>query len=994
MVKKLLSMIALFFALVAFAGAQTGEATGKITDGNGEALIGANVVVKGTTIGTVSDLNGIYTLTGIPTGTQTLVSSFIGFALFEQTVEIKTGETLKLDIILLEDIATLDELVVVGYGTQKTKEVTGSITSVKSEDFNNGNINNAAQLIQGKVAGLSISKPGSDPNADFNIRLRGLSTFGSNTQPLIIVDGIQGVDLKSVDPEDIASMDVLKDASASAIYGTKGASGVIIITTKKGKKGTEDKPVNVEFSSSFTTTSIDKEPDILTMDEYLKFPNAVDYRTDTINGTGTKWIDEITQTAFTQTYGVAANGGTNNANYRMSFNYRDGEGVIKGTGFDQLSGRVNLTQKALNDMLTLDFNFSGSMRNEQYSPGAAVTSALKYNPTAPIYDNSESAKEYGGYFQVNAFGFYNPVAILEQNSNDGKKTNLAGSFKATLEPIDGLKLSAFYSQDIKSELYGEYNDIATYYTANEFTSPGKGYAKREEKYYDNKMFEGLVTYDKTIGELKSNVMGGYSFQDAVAEGFWAQSNEFISDAWLYNNLGEGASSSMAADDHKDSWKNQRTLIGYFGVASFNYADTYFLRAQLRTDGSSMFGENNKWGTFYGISGGVDVAKFMNVDQISRFKVRGGIGTTGNLPPEPYLTQDLWAQSASFYLNGEYIPAQNRIRQANPDLKWEVKKEVNIGLDYGLFNYKVTGSLEYYQSNSSDLMLLYNIPPETNTASTMWFNIGELKNSGLEFTVSWNVLEKGDFSWTTDFNFTKYINTELVKIQTDEILFNGGKLDIAELGAPGYVGVYLVQLEEGGPIGQLVGKVFTRIDSTGAYNYKQAYDSVSGEMKDLDKEIIGNGLPSFQLGWGNTLKYKNFDLNFFFRGVFGHDLVNANNAFYGSPSLINIQSGMGIAMDYFEATKTPSYSDIYVEDASFIKLDNFAIGYTLNLDDNKYVSKVRAYISGQNLFTITNYSGTSPEVRYTDRGTSLAPGIDRGDTYFGTRSFTFGLNVTF
>ncbi|OFZ27091.1 MAG: hypothetical protein A2437_16425 [Bacteroidetes bacterium RIFOXYC2_FULL_40_12] len=989
MVNKILAFLPLFVSLISFTLAQTGGIKGTIIDGSGLPLIGANVVVKGTTIGTVSDLDGNYTLSGIPTGMQTLVCSFIGFSNQEQSVEIKENQTIAITFTLTEDIATLEELVVVGYGTQKTKEITGAITSVKAEDFNSGNINDAAQLIQGKVAGLSISKPGADPNANFTIRLRGLSTFGANTEPLVVVDGIQGVELRSVDPEDIASMDVLKDASATAIYGTKGASGVIIITTKKGKKGTENKPMDVEFSTSLTTTSIDRRPNVLTMDEYLRFPNAVDYRSDTVNGTGTDWIDAITRTAYTKTYGIAVGGATEKSSYRMSFNYRDAEGVINETGFDQLNGRVNVTQKALNDMLNLDFNLSGVIRNEQYSPSEAVTAAIKYNPTAPIFEDTEDAEQYGGYFQRNAFSFYNPVAMIAQYEGEGKKSNLTGSFKATLEPVQGLKVSAFYSHELKSELYGYYTTRDNY-----FTNFGKGWAKREDKRYENRMFEGLGSYDKGFGELKSTVQVGYSWQESLAEGFWAQANEFISDAWSFNNLSEGGSSLYDASSHKDSWKNKRTLVGFFGVASFNYADTYFLRGQARKDGSSMFGENNRWGTFYGISGGVDVAKFINVSQIGRLKVRGGIGTSGNLPPEPYLTRDLWGQSSNFYSNGEYIPSYAPIRNQNPNLKWEVKKETNIGLDYGLFGYKVTGTFDYFTSTSSDLMLEYNVPSTKYTASKMWYNIGELKNSGLEFALSINVIDADNFSWTTDLNFTKYLTTELVKISTEEILYNGGNMDIADLGAPGYTGVNIIRLGEGDAIGNIVGYTFTGIDSVGKYTYLQ--DSLGKNIK----SVIGNGLPKFQLGWGNTFKYKNFDLSFFVRGVFGHDLVNTNNARYGSPSTINIQSGMNTALDYFNATQAPSFSDIYVENANFIRLDNFSLGYTLNLSDNKYVSKVRAYISGQNLFTITNYTGTSPEVRYadkvnaTDSPNPLAPGIDRGDTYFGTRSFTFGVNVTF
>jgi len=992
MIKKVLSFVSLYLAIMAVSFAQTSTVTGKIIDSNGEPLIGANVIVKGTTVGTVSDVDGNYNLTGVPTGPQVLVSSFIGFNSEEKSIDSKTDEILTINFKLIEDITTLDELVVVGYGTQKTKEVTGAVTSVKAEDFNNGNIEDPIQLIQGKVAGLSISRPGGDPNQDFNIRLRGLSTFGANTQPLVVVDGVQGVSLKSVDPNDIATYDVLKDASAAAIYGTKGASGVIIITTKKGKKGTEDKPVNVEFSSSLTSTSIAKKLDVLSKEDYLTFPGAVDY------GSETNWMDAISRKGLSQTYNIAAGGATKNSSYRMAFNYRQGQGVVLKTGFDQLNGRVNLTQSALNDMLTLDFNMSTSVRNEEYSPKEALGFAVKYNPTAPIYDDTSAyGQEWGGYFQRNAYAFYNPYAAIEQNVNKGKKTSIIGSMKATFEPIKGLKFSEFYSQDHRTEDYGQYWSKNSYFTP--FNLGHKGAAKKENKIFYDQMFESTLSYEKSIDLFKGSLLAGYSWQQSLNQGFWAYAEDFLTDGFLDNNLGAGVSSDLANSSQMDSWKNKSTLIGTFARGTFSYDETYFLLLNYRHDGSSMFGANNKWGNFYGVSGGIDISKFINIESIDRIKIRGGVGSTGNLPPEPYLAQDLWSPAAEkFYYEGQYIQAYAPVRNTNPDLKWEVKKETNIGLDYAFFNYRLTGTVDYFKSTSSDLMLNFRVPVPPNKAEYMWLNVGQLSNSGLEFAVSYNVLKAGDFSWTTDLNFTKYIRTKLDKITSNKIS-STGQIELGELGAPNLVGVKPIILNEGEPVGQIYAYVYK--DSVGIdpnsgesihyWNYE--IDSTGN----LLKAVAGNGLPTFQIGWGNTFTYKNFDLNFFFRGVFGHSLINTNNARYADPVTIAIQNGMTQALDYKNYQGKMEFSNLSIEKADFVTLDNFAIGYTLNLPESKYVSKVRASVSGQNLFTITKYTGTSPEPRFGDSGDNnnpLAPGIDRGDTYFRTRSFTFGVNVTF
>lgn len=989
MMKKQLRGILKSTLLIAFlvggllvAQAQERLISGTVTDAeSGETLIGVNITfASDASKGTVTDIDGNYKLS-VPDTLKALSFSYVGYT--TQIIEI-TSTTI--DVVMSAG-ETLDEIVVVGYATQKAKEVTSAITSVKSEDFNDGNINDPIQLIQGKVSGLSISKPGADPNGDFTIRLRGLSTFGGNTQPLIIIDGVQGASLKSVDPEDIASMDVLKDASAAAIYGTRAASGVIIITTKKGKYKPGEKQFNVEFNSALTTENISRKISVLSAPDYLTLPNTTNF------GDETDWTNKITRSGFSQAYGLAVDGASETSSYRVSFNYRSGNGVVLGTGFDQLNGRINYTKKALRDKLTFDFNLSSTLRNEEYSPGEAFGFVARYNPTAPTHASDDFSKEWGGYFQREAFAFYNPLAVIEQNTLDGRKIDIIGSLKATYEIIDGLKVSGFYSINQNNNLFGQYWSKNSYWTPYA-TASHKGFARKDTHDNFNDIFELIGSYDKTFDKLNLKVMGGYSYQDFADESFWAYGEDFLSDGFSYNSLGSSAG-DVSNKESMGSYKSGSTLIGFFGRASLNWDETYFLTANFRRDGSTMLGVNNQWGNFPGISGGLDVAKLVEMSGVDRLKVRGSYGITGNLPPQPYLSQDLWnVTNENFFYNGQYIQAYAPVRNANPDLKWEVKKEIDVGLDFYFLDFRLGGSIDYYTSTSSDLMLNSRVAVPPFPSEWMWLNLGELQNSGLEFAINYKVIQGDNFKWSTDFNFTKYFATKLTKITSD--LSGSDELFYGYLGAPFLTGVRTIRLVEGGNVGEIIAPIYAGVDSTGAIQIEDL-DGDGEQNQQKDVKVVGSGLPTFQLGWGNTFTYKQFYMNFFLRGVFGHSLINVNNARYGVPVVMGIQSGMEQALDYLDATDGPVYSDVHVEKADFVKLDNFAFGYSFLFPESKYLSKVKVFISGQNLFTITNYSGTDPEVRYGDaydNNNPLAPGIDRENTYFSTRSLTFGVNVLF
>ncbi len=981
------SFFTAFFVVLAVMGfAQERTISGTVKDAStGETLIGVNVThANNPSQGTVTDIDGNYKLI-VPESVLALNFSYVGYT--TEVVEI-TADVIN---VKLKAGEYLDEIVVIGYGSQSVKEVTSAVTSVKSEDFNKGNINDPIQLIQGKVAGLSISKAGNDPNQGYNIRLRGLSTLGANTEPLIIIDGVQGAPLSSVDADDIATMDVLKDASATAIYGTQGASGVIIITTKKGTYSPEEQQFNVSFNTLLTTEHISKSLDVLSKDNFLDIVTAVDYEDNT------DWMKELTQQSISQAYNLAIEGATENSNYRVSFNYRKADGIVLGTGFERFNGNLNFTQRTLDDKLTFDFKMLATNQNEQYSPNEAFGAAVRYNPTASIMADDDFSQEWGGYFQREAFGFFNPRAMIDQSTMDGKKMNIIGSLKATLEPIDDLKISGFYSTNYNSDQYGSYWSKNSYYTPYAIGSH-KGFARKENQNRYNHIFEAIASYDKDFNGFKIKGMAGYSFREDYYDNVWAYGEGFLTDEFSYNNIGS-SSATLANDESRGTYKESSRLIGFFGRISANWHEIAFVTANFRRDGSSMFGENKKWGNFGGVSAGVDVAKIFDLGIFDLLKFRGGYGTVGNLPPNPYLSKNLYnVTNEHFFYNGEFIQAYAPIRNDNPDLKWEVKKEMDIGLDFFMLDYKIGGSIDYYSSTSSDLMYyaLVSVPPFPS--DRMWLNLGELQNSGLEFAVSYRAVEKKDFSWTTDVNFTKFFDTKLVSI-TNDMTTSDGKIYLGYLGAPYFTGIPTILTTEGEVVGQIIAPIYIGMDTAGVMQYESRFDSIAStpnpEIEDYQN--VGNGLPKFQFGWNNTFKYKNLDFSFFFRGVFGHYLVNVNNARYGNPGVIGIQSGMNQTMEFIDAKSGPIYSNVHVEKADFVKLDNLVIGYNFFFPDSKYVGKVRVFVTGQNLITFTSYSGVSPEVRYGDAydfNNPLAPGIDRENTYFSTRSFSFGVNVTF
>lgn len=971
--------------------------SGTVTDAaSKEPLIGANVLVVGTSSGTITDIDGTYSLS-VPAGATELEFSYTGYT--SQKVTIGASNTIDL---ALSAGRLLDEVVVVGYGTQKSKEITSSVTSVKAEDFNRGNVNDPSQLIQGKVAGLSIARPGADPNGGFTVRLRGLSTLGANTQPLIIIDGLIGGSLNLVDPNDIETIDVLKDGSAAAIYGTRASSGVIIITTKKGRKGFS----NVEYNGYVAAESIARQVQTVSASEFVRL------RGQNVNrGSDTDWMDQVTQTGISQVHNLALSGGLGNGStYRASVNFRDVNGIGIGSGFNQFNGRLNLSQKALNDRLTIDFNLGATEREANYAFVEAFRYATLYNPTAPTRFAANStnplANKYGGYYQEENFDYFNPLAILEQGTNVGSIKGLVLGGRADYKLAEGLTISSSYTIQRENRLFGQYYDSNAYFRG--FNR--QGLASRTTQDDLSRLFELTGTYQKQLGTANLNILGGYSFQENTFQGFNAENGNFISNDLGFNNLNFGLDLPNARAN-MGSYKSLQRVIAFFGRVNLNVDDTYFLSASVRQEGSTLFGEGNKWGLFPAVSAGVTLSNLFEISGVDNMKLRAGYGETGSLPPSGGLSQLLFSRQGSFFYNGAFVPAIGPGRNANPDLRWETKGEFNVGLDLSMLDYKLTASIDYYQRRTRDLIFQVNVPVPPNLAARTWANLEDaaLTNNGLEIALGYT-LDKGKFRWNPNLVFATF-NTVLDTVSAPDAKFkffqSGGQLfDFSTSpGAPGLNNNPTMVVQAGQPLGQFWGPTFLEVKE-GRFVFEDR--NGDGMITDADYSVIGNGLPKFSLGLNNTFQVGNFDINVFIRGDFGHELANMYRVFYeplgtGSRDIENI-----VQTKYFDETlrDAPRFSSHYIEKADYLVLDNATLGYSFNLPKGKAFSKLRVYLAGQNLFYITGYTGVDPSPRYADagdpdnggfqnlNGNPLFPGLDRRNTYFRARTVTIGANVTF
>ncbi len=909
------------------------------------------------------------------------------------------GTQTTVNATLASDVTALSEVVVVGYGTQEKKDVTGSVVSLKSESFNKGNVNDPAQLLQGKIAGVSVSKPGSDPNEGFVIRLRGVTSVGA-TGPLVVIDGVIGASLQNIDPNDIASMDVLKDGSAAAIYGSRGSAGVILITTKKGKVGAP----KIDFNSYVAIDNIAKSVPVMSRDAYLGVGG-------TDLGSNTNWINQVTRTGVTKVQNLGISGGTENTKYRISVNYRNVNGILQNSGFDQLNSRINLQQSAWKNKIRVSLDVSTTTRKSNYSFQEALRYAAIYNPTAPVFETDpvNAPNPFSSpYFERTLFDNFNPVGIIKQNINEGTKNTINLGGKVEVDILPGLTGVVSAAMQRESEITGQYYSR----NANFRGFNRGGLASRNTNWAQFQLIESYATYNKQFGDVHLQVTAGHSYQIGSAEGFGLTSGGFLSDALGYNQLPFSQDLAKGGLTTLSSYSNAESkIVAVFGRVNLNYKETYLLSASMRNEGSSRLGLANLRGNFPSVSGAVVLSNLFSIPQVNSLKVRVGYGNTGALPLGAGFSQLQFNQSGYGYNGGVLIPAATTTISPNADLKWENKTEINAGIDFGVLNNRLTGSLDVYKRNAKDFILLRPVDPSTHVGSQQYQNLGEIETKGIEFAATYAAVQKTDFTWTTTLVFNQY-KSILKSYPGTESTTIGLPETGAGMGAPGQNNTYPISDIAGQQIGTIFGPRFSgQVDSGGSPLMVAADGSLKlstdATFTRADHQNLGHGLPSFDLGWTNSFTYKSFDFNFFLRGSFGHSLVNSWRAFYEPIIPGQINSYNRVTTKYSRSDiKDAQFSSYYVEKGDFLKLDNATLGYNFKMGGNSPLSKLRVYVSGNNLFVITSYTGVDPEARLEDKASSdnggftatvpnvLAPGIDRRSTYFRARTITIGVNLTF
>ncbi|CAN5141232.1 TonB-dependent receptor [soil metagenome] len=966
---------------------------GVVTDAQDESpLPGVTITVPGsdeltgTTIGTTTNLDGEYTVR-VPEGLNELRFSFIGYDPLVVQIDGRT----EINVQLQQDVRLLDDVVVVGYGVQDRREITSSVSSVSADEFVTGNINNAQQLLQGKVPGLIISKRGADPEGGFDLRLRGLSSLGADKEPLVVVDGIIGASFNNIDPNDIQSIDVLKDASASAIYGTRGSGGVILITTKSGGAVAED-GISVEYRGQATTSFVANQMEMLNAEEYRDLPNRIPGTAISDLGGSTNWMDEVTQNAFTQSHNLAIAGGDANTTYRVSGNFRDIQGIQRGTSSQRLNTRLNITHRALNDRLQLNGTLALTDRNANVGNDNVFRYATTHNPTATIFN------EDGTYREISGFDRFNPVAINELNTRDSENRDFNIALRGEYDfsnLTDGLSASGFYSRQSSNSFYGEYRSKRLDWGDG---IGRNGLAFRENNESTNQLIESTVNYRNSFDWVRVESVAGYSYQEFEFQGNGMSGGDFPSDATLYHNFGLSGDFSEGRANVW-SYRNTNKLIAFFGRTNFTFDNTYFLSGTYRREGSTRFGEGNKWGDFFAASAGVELTNLIDVPRADELKLRISYGETGQNAPESGLSRLQFGTGSSFLVGGNFVPSISPQSNPNPNLKWEVKREWNFGADFAFFNNRLNGSVDYYDNVTDDLLLEFGVPVPPNLFPFQWVNIGQLSNRGFEAALSYVAIQNQDVTWSTGVTFSTQ-ETILESLSTDELQFGDRRL-ISNVGSPGLNDTQMVRVQEGRPIGELWGKEFAGFNQDGQWLFydKDGNTVTSGETTSDDDRVIGNGMPDFQLGIDNTFRFRNWDLNMFWSGAFGHDLANTFRIFYENPTQAPGWNVTRSTLDVPELNESPQFSSFHVEDASFMRLENLTIGYSFNLPATAPVRDLRFYVSGNNLWTITNYSGIDPQVRFEDfEGTggleALAPGIERRNQWFTQTSLVFGVNLAF
>ncbi len=994
--------LALFaFLLFNFSAFAQVTVSGKVsTDEDPEGLPGVNVSVKGTNAGTTTDVNGNYKLQ-VADANAVLVFSFVGFL----NQEIAVGAQTTINVKLVSDIKALEEIVVIGYGTQKKKDLSGSVTKVGESELNSGPFTNPLQRLTGRAAGVNINQVGSEPGTNPTIRIRGITSLIGGNDPLVVVDGIQGnLDLlNQIPPNEIESIDILKDASATAIYGSRGAAGVVMVTTKKGKEG----KTSIEYSGVGSVEMISKQYELLSAAEWRAEAAKRGIASSTDFGGNTDWQKEVTRNGFTQNHNVAFGGGTAGFNYRATLTAIGQEGIIINSGMTNYIARLQASQKALNNKLTLSYNLNLGVQERKFNNADVIGAALGRRPTDPIY------RADGGYFiDNNTFGYVNPYARAKEMIDGDKTNNLFGSLRADYEIVEGLTASLFGSWRKTDRAYNQYRSPLT---TQEDARSQKGIATRESHLGDERLLDLILNYRKSVGDHSFEGTFVYEWQQSIYEGFRARGRGFETDLGTYNLLQaanttnlqknvfiDGFSGDLVDDSDIRSYKNDQTLISFLGRFNYSFKGKYLFMATFRRDGSSKFGANNKWASFPSLSFAwrvVDEDFFKSQNILSDLKVRLGYGVTGNqqgLTPQRALR--LVTSSGNAFFGGGLVPSFGISQNENKDLKWETREMFNVGIDFGFLTNRLTGTFDYYTGITKDLLFNYAVPQPPYPYGVIRANVGSMRNTGMELSLNYLLIDKEDLKVTLGGNITR--NTNEILELSGSLNGLGLNLDIARLSGGGTSGVgstnnAIQYFMKGQPVGVFYLFKHAGVDDQG----NQIIDDLNGngveDQGDLsaDRYIAGNALPEFSYAFNPSVSYKNWDLTMVLRGVYGNDIYNTRRATLSALSQIGQSNVINTAPA--DGIRNITYAtDYWLEKGSFARLENLTVAYRFKTEGLKVIDALRLSFTANNLFIITNYSGIDPEVSANgERNDGRGFGTDSG-IYPRTRSFALGLNVSF
>ena len=970
------------FCMTGAVFAQKGMIKGTVVDENGEPVIGANVLVKGTTNGTITDMDGNYVINVENMKNVVLQVSYVGYNSIEEAVKGRETVPIKLE----SSVVNLGEVVAIGYGTQTRKEITGSVANVSEENFNKGVTRDASDLLQGKVAGLTITSGSGDVTRNSQIQLRGTSTLQNDQGPMIVIDGVPGGDMSTVSPTDIESISVLKDASSAAIYGSRAAGGVILITTKRGAGS----KTQVNYDGYVTASTVANKPDMLNAQEWRDANKELGNDISIYDGytADTDWFGAMMRTGISQNHSLSLSGGTSKSNYRASYTYMDRNGIARDNWMKRHSFRFQFQQRALNDKLRIGLTGSTTLTDMQMPFADDYILAYNMLPVYPVYN------EDGSYFTGanKEYDQGNPVQNQDQNYKKNSNIYFYGQGDIQYTIIDGLTAKVNLYKSRFSSDYSEWQD-----PQNSRGDDDNGSAVRQNRTWDRELMEWTANYNKAFGneeQHKIDAIIGYSWETNKYADQYAKATNFAVGSMGADNIQTG---NLLKIGNVTSSRNEYKLISLFARAHYSYKEKYMVTATVRRDGSSKFGANNKWGTFPSVSAawGISQESFMeDAKWINDLKLRAGYGVTGNQDGlQPYKSLELYQASGTYYSNDSQLAAFKVAQNANPNLKWEQTSMLNIGLDFTLFNSRLNGTIEWYSKQTSDMLYTYKVPTPTYVYDKIAANVGDMSNKGIEVLLNLDVIRNKNFTWNTSINLAHNKN-KITKLSND--LYSTDRVYVGDPWIRGASGVTSHVVEEGYPVGQFFMLKCNGIDENGKFIIEDI--NGDGQITDDDRTYCGDAQPDLTYGWNNTFSWKNWDASFFIRGTIGNKVLNNPVAAYGNNTYISGANAMknDNLLTLRENSRVCSY---YIENGSFARLDNMSIGYTFNTKNIDWLEKARVYVAAQNLFVITGYSGLDPEVENfrgaaSDADAGLSPGIEPRNYMPKARSFTFGVNLTF